>query len=170
MNIKPQHIGIAIGLITIIGSTAFIIWQVRKTQAAAKDDALPENVTVPTQQVGGVTVNTTTVPVPKPAVVPKPAPVSTFPLARGSRGPEVKNLQGYLNRKYPVGLTLLDEDGVFGSKTEAFLKKFVGTTSVSRVEYDAMMAKATSSMGYVYGKGWGITAGRQAGGAASFLA
>ena len=61
---------------------------------------------------------------------------ATFPLKKGSRGDEVKNLQTVLNVLYKdvIG-TQLVVDGIFGSKTEAALKAATGKTTISQDEY-----------------------------------
>lgn len=69
-----------------------------------------------------------------------------FPLQKGSRGEEVKNLQHYINLKSIANLV---EDGVFGTKTETVLKNLWKTTSVSKAEYIKMMKEIYP--GYTYG-------------------
>ena len=64
-----------------------------------------------------------------------------FPLSQGSRGPEIKAVQKYLNSHYNAGL---DEDGIWGSKTNAALLKYEKTTSVSKAEFDKMTSNATA--------------------------
>ncbi|BDS12986.1 peptidoglycan-binding domain-containing protein [Aureispira anguillae] len=56
-------------------------------------------------------------------------------LSKGSEGEKVKELQRLLNVKHgnnkPQLLPFLVEDGKFGAKTEAMLKKWTGRTSIS---------------------------------------
>lgn len=56
-------------------------------------------------------------------------------LSKGSTGGQVRQLQQLLNEKHrnnkPQIIPLLVEDGNFGPKTEAMLKKWTGKTSIS---------------------------------------
>jgi peptidoglycan hydrolase-like protein with peptidoglycan-binding domain len=50
-------------------------------------------------------------------------PYPTVTLKIGDRGDEVKQLQALLNRDYPA-YSKLEEDGIFGPKTEAVIREF----------------------------------------------
>lgn len=67
---------------------------------------------------------------------------TTFPLQLGSRGESVKKLQEYLNDQISaielndnIKLTKLDEDGIFGAKTEDACLLVFGTKTVSADQY-----------------------------------
>lgn len=64
------------------------------------------------------------------------APV--FPLKKGSQGEEVRKLQHYLNSclSYYLVLTPLDEDGVFGAKTEGMCLTVTGSREISQEFYN----------------------------------
>lgn len=70
-------------------------------------------------------------------------PMSEFPLSRsrGSQGEKVKALQAHINKMWgltPVSRDYMPlvEDGIFGVKTEAACKLFLGTESVSESWYN----------------------------------
>jgi peptidoglycan hydrolase-like protein with peptidoglycan-binding domain len=50
-------------------------------------------------------------------------PYPMITLRTGDRGDQVRQLQALLNRDYPAYSTL-DEDGIFGPKTEAVIREF----------------------------------------------
>lgn len=56
-------------------------------------------------------------------------------LGKGSRGEQVRQLQQLLNahhkKNLPQYLSYLEEDGIFGDKTEFMLKKWTGKTRIS---------------------------------------
>ncbi|MDD5358576.1 MAG: hypothetical protein PHX80_05475 [Candidatus Nanoarchaeia archaeon] len=70
---------------------------------------------------------------------PSPSSSSVFPLKVGSEGPEVTNLQKYLNYfqkiKYPT-LPSINVNGAFGSDTDRVLKKILNISSMSKNLYD----------------------------------
>jgi len=70
-----------------------------------------------------------------------------FPLKQGSRGTEVKNIQGSLNRILPATLTV---DGIFGPATEASLQQKIGLSQLTKKQYDAFMSVMS---GFVMGTG-----------------
>lgn len=64
-----------------------------------------------------------------------------FPLKKGSSGERVRKLQAHINKMWgltPVSRDYmpLAEDGIFGVKTEAACKLFLGTESVSESWYN----------------------------------
>ncbi len=65
-------------------------------------------------------------------------PVSVFPLKKGSQGEEVRKLQHYLNSclAYYLVLTPLDEDGIFGAKTEGMCVTITGSREISQEFYN----------------------------------
>ena len=63
---------------------------------------------------------------------------TVFPLQKGSTGDEVKKLQEVLNSKQ-TGVTI-DEDGVFGTKTESLLVTVTGKASLTKREYKKLIA------------------------------
>lgn len=135
-------VGYVIILIAIfgIGAGSYLLWQQYKTPKLDPPAPKPEEEAAPEAPKGIVeTVKEAVKDVVKtvtPATNPKPAPKSVFPLQKGSRGPEVKNLQRYINMN---SIAKLDEDGIFGTKTETVLKNLWGTTSVSQKEYNKML-------------------------------
>lgn len=65
------------------------------------------------------------------------------PLRRGSAGLDVQNIQNYLNRirrNYPAIPAITDASGVFGSSTEAAVKKF---QSIFNLTSDGIVGKST---------------------------
>lgn len=68
-----------------------------------------------------------------PAAVP-----SVFPLKKGSQGEEVRKLQHYLNGclQYYLVLTPLDEDGIFGAKTEGICVTVTGSREITEEFYN----------------------------------
>lgn len=62
---------------------------------------------------------------------------ATFPLQKGSRGPEVTIYQIYLNKRYNAGL---EEDGIWGSQTQSASLKSTGLSSVSLAQYKQFVA------------------------------
>lgn len=74
----------------------------------------------------------------KMVVVKTPA-AATFPLQYGSRGPEVVKLQMYLNwliEKDKTGITPLNEDGIWGPKTDAAFKTIMRASSMNESTYN----------------------------------
>ncbi len=68
---------------------------------------------------------------------------SGTPLRPGSTGLDVQTIQTYLNRirnNYPAIPRITDENGVFGSSTEAAVRKF---QSIFNLESDGIVGKAT---------------------------
>lgn len=63
---------------------------------------------------------------------------SVFPLKKGSRGEEVRKLQHYLNGclQYYLVLTPLDEDGIFGAKTEGICVTVTGSREITEEFYN----------------------------------
>lgn len=61
-----------------------------------------------------------------------------FPLKKGSRGEEVRKLQHYLNGclQYYLVLTPLDEDGIFGAKTEGICVTVTGNREITEEFYN----------------------------------
>lgn len=53
---------------------------------------------------------------------------SVFPLKKGSTGPEVKQVQKYLNQKYNAGLAT---DGIWGPKTDAAVTQYLQRDNIS---------------------------------------
>lgn len=72
-------------------------------------------------------------------------PKSVFPLQYGSRGPEVKVFQTYLNSYLVVGSTdvPLVIDGIWGPLTNAAALKFWKKGTVSKEEYDTKINVAS---------------------------
>ncbi len=62
-----------------------------------------------------------------------------FPLQQGSQGEEVKKLQAALNKKNTSGITI-QEDGIFGTKTESLLVSVTGKASITKREYKKLIA------------------------------
>jgi peptidoglycan hydrolase-like protein with peptidoglycan-binding domain len=58
---------------------------------------------------------------------------SAFPLKKGSTGPEVIQVQKYLNQKYSAGLAV---DGIWGPKTNAAVTNFLQRDNISSDVYD----------------------------------
>lgn len=74
----------------------------------------------------------------KMVVVKTPAS-ATFPLQYGSRGPEVVKLQmylNYMNEKNAMGLIPLNEDGIWGTKTDAAFKTIMRASSMNESTYN----------------------------------
>lgn len=73
---------------------------------------------------------------------------TVFPLKKGSRGKEVEEVQKYLNVAFSSKIykaksgnhELLDEDGIWGTKTEAAVNEFMGTSAIEESLYSSMMA------------------------------
>lgn len=63
---------------------------------------------------------------------------SSFPISKGSRGKNVANFQAALNKFYKTAkdFTPLDTDGIFGSKTEAAMKRAYGKNKNEAVQGD----------------------------------
>ena len=127
---------IAIAIIAL-GGGAYLLWQQYQTPGA-------KNAMDPLAGAAGSSAGAST---PEPTVIDKVknavstavknATSSKFPLATGSRGAEVTNVQKYLNVRYGAGL---DEDGIWGSKTNGAIAAKEHTTSVSMAEYNKMMS------------------------------
>ena len=64
---------------------------------------------------------------------------TSFPLQQGSEGEAVKKLQAALNKKNTAGIKI-DEDGIFGPKTESLLVTVTGKTSITKQEYKKLIA------------------------------
>ncbi len=60
---------------------------------------------------------------------------SVFPLKSGSSGPEVTNLQIWLNNHVILPFALLNVDGKFGSKTLSALQRTLGVSTVTEDWY-----------------------------------
>jgi len=56
-----------------------------------------------------------------------------FPLKKGSRGTEVKNVQNMLNKIIPADIEV---DGIFGPKTESSLQQKVGLIQLTKKQYE----------------------------------
>lgn len=69
---------------------------------------------------------------------------SDFPLQKGSRGSKVRDVQRYLNMRYRSGL---EEDGIWGSKTEAAINKNERTSSLSSADYAKMISWMSNNYG-----------------------
>lgn len=54
----------------------------------------------------------------------------TFPLKYGSRGEEVRMLQGYLNQRLPFPVAALVQDGIWGPNTEDAARQVLNTNQV----------------------------------------
>jgi len=79
--------------------------------------------------------------VPQSNLNPAPAPVSVFPLQKGSVGKEVRQLQTWLYKQNGGSITKLlgpeGIDGKFGPNTESALNKTLGVISVDEVTFKA---------------------------------
>jgi peptidoglycan hydrolase-like protein with peptidoglycan-binding domain len=65
----------------------------------------------------------------------KTAITGEFPLEYGSRGENVKALQGYLNTKISTPYEPLVVDGIFGELTQAALNRTIGKKSIGENEF-----------------------------------
>lgn len=66
--------------------------------------------------------------------------MATFPLRKGSKGPEVLKLQQFLNfRLKALNKALLQEDGIFGDKTQAALYMITKQNYVTETDYKVML-------------------------------
>ncbi len=61
---------------------------------------------------------------------------SVFPLKQGSRGDEVRQLQAALNKKSDAKI---DEDGIFGPKTESLLIAITGKSTITKREFKKLI-------------------------------
>lgn len=61
---------------------------------------------------------------------------TTFPLQKGSQGPEVKNIQHILNIGYGAALK---EDGIWGPDTDYQVNVYFDTSSISKEDYDKLL-------------------------------
>lgn len=94
------------------------------------------NLPTTTGTTTGTTTSTTTKPVTSTTTVSS----ASFPLKYGSRGPEVKTIQGIMNNLYlDVIGTELVEDGIWGPKTEAAVKKVLGAGRVTLDDYNKLV-------------------------------
>ncbi len=143
-------VGYVIILIAIFGIAAgsYLLWQQYKPPKL--EPPVPPTPAPPEAPKGIVetVVETVASLVPNKEAKTTPTPKSVFPLQKGSRGPEVKNLQRYINNN---SIAKLDEDGIFGTKTETVLKNLWGTASVTQKEYNKMLgigsARSSSDFG-----------------------
>lgn len=67
-----------------------------------------------------------------------------FPLAFGSRGQLVKDIQNALMVLYPNSLPKYGADGIWGKETEAALKSNNLPTTINKPDYDRLIAAAKS--------------------------
>lgn len=65
-----------------------------------------------------------------------------FPLAKGSRGTLVKDLQSALMVLYPNSLPQFGADGIWGAETENALKKNNQPTIINKTDFDRLVAAA----------------------------
>jgi hypothetical protein len=67
-------------------------------------------------------------------------------LKKGSKGEQVRQLQLLLNEEHrkhtPTFIPLLEEDGVFGTKTEQMLVKYTSQSSISLAQLKTKLTKA----------------------------
>ncbi|MEG1499335.1 MAG: hypothetical protein RR393_07975 [Bacteroidales bacterium] len=71
------------------------------------------------------------------------APVTVFPLKKGSKGKAVTELQEYLNEsaKYYMILQPLNIDGIFGDLTEGMAVTVLGTREINEKYYNDNIKK-----------------------------
>lgn len=119
---------IMIGVLVALVIVAFVLWpssgNAMDKMLEPEPDIIPDNNSGGTGGTGGT--GTTSNP--------------TFPLKRGSRGQEVKNLQEIINFNdssfNQTNGVYLVVDGVFGAKTEERVLKIWLTNTVSKPNYD----------------------------------
>lgn len=112
---KEKKIYIAIA---VIGLVFFALWLAKKLVNKSNRGITPsENINPVTET---------------PVITDAP-----FPLKRGSRGFNVRCLQGFLNANNKTGiLAPLQIDGIFGVKTENMLSTLYGISEVSQSFYN----------------------------------
>lgn len=78
----------------------------------------------------------TKVPAPEPSLLPE-----KFPLKTGSRGPEVRTVQRYVNQLHLRGAgELIDEDGIWGARTQEAVKLRLNLDQISEDYYQQMIS------------------------------
>ncbi|MCO5258673.1 MAG: hypothetical protein M9916_00840 [Crocinitomicaceae bacterium] len=122
MKIQKKHkiyIGVAVAL--IVAYLIYRAWKAKKENVPAVQPS-NFNTQAPTQTV----VNNTPVTIDNNTI-----------LKRGSENDRVQWVQYYFNKyvKDKKGMARLDEDGVFGEKTEKAVKATLGKTSTTWTEY-----------------------------------
>lgn len=120
---KSKTIIIILVIVIALSAGIWIIAAKKKAAALASDPAVD-----PTDTSGTTPAQTTTI----------------MPLKKGSRCPEVAELQKALNRKYNSGLTV---DGIWGAKTQAALLANNLPTTIFWLQYSQITGIALNVNG-----------------------
>lgn len=135
------------GVVIVLGATGAIVAYKKfiavpsasgladKEEAKAKGNPTPENVEAARQARITADLSNT-------------IPANTFPLKRGSRGAFVKKMQQWMidNKGTAATLPKYGADGIFGSETEAAVKKFLSQDGiVTQQKYNTLFQSSAAT-------------------------
>lgn len=128
MNKGKTIFGILLGAVALAGGY-YLYRRLKRSKDKAQDmSGVPTTTTISNIFTGTTTTTNTG------------TRNDSFPLAKGSRGDLVKELQKALMILYPNSLPKFGADGIWGNETEAALKNNNQPTVINKPDFDRLVA------------------------------